>query len=85
MDRIRIESQELSKQLDPILDLVKEQKETSFYMQQEVECLTDLVKKNNNNDLKSLGEEVGLLGQKGSLKGARSTCVNTFLLVDYRQ
>ena len=45
MDRIRIESQELSKQLDPILDLVKEQKETSFYMQQEVECLTDLVKK----------------------------------------
>ena len=62
-DRTRNECQELSKQLDKLIDLVKEQKETSFNMQQQVESLTVLVEE-TSNDLKSLGEEVGVLVQK---------------------
>ena len=59
-DRTRNECQELSKHLDKLIELVKEQKETSFNMQQQVESLTVLVEE-TSNDLKSLGEEVGLL------------------------
>ena len=56
-DRTRNECQELSKHLDKLIELVKE---TSFNMQQQVESLTVLVEE-TSNDLKSLGEEVGLL------------------------
>ena len=61
-DRTRSESQELSKQLDQLLELMRDQKKTSFSMQQQIESLTDLVEK-TKEDLKSLGEEVGLSRQ----------------------
>ena len=59
-DRTRNDCQELSKQLDELLELVKEQKKASFNMQQQVESLTVLVEE-TSNDLKSLGEEVDFL------------------------
>ena len=56
LDRTRNDCQELSKQLDELLELVKEQKKASFNMQQQVESLTVLVEE-TSNDLKSLGEK----------------------------
>jgi len=44
--------------------LVKEQKKTSFNMQQLVESLTLLVEE-TSNDLKSFGEEVGFYKRVG--------------------
>ena len=41
---------------------MRDQKKTSFSMQQQIESLTDLVEK-TKEDLKSLGEEVGLSRQ----------------------